>query len=300
MEKKTTKIILMSGLILGCVAAAIFPAKAEGLKPADSEAMVNFESAVQGYKAGINNFETAKRTLTEAQARLKNAGEDQKNKLKQQVRDRSAEFLKNRISAMIKYLDAMKNKVVNARAIDEVDQKTILAALNENISWLKAKEAEIEGASIEKLKEINQAVGQRWEIIRLTAKRLTGEILAGRIKFLIDKALAMKAKLTERFNAIKAKSSVSEAVLIEKAISDFGTKVDAAKEKYEAAKAKFKEAAQAQDKEQANNLIKEGRRLVSEARQLLAQSHKNLAEAVRRIKKLEGSISNSENATSTE
>lgn len=290
MKKNITKIIIVFfialfslGLIQKAGAVVVNAAEAKALF---AQAKDNFLNTVQAYK-------TAKQTLLNIKTQLRNASTSD------QLINASRDFLKSKISAMIKYLEAMKNKVANMRNINEDDRTAILASLEDNITWLKGKQQEANGASIDQLKTINQAVQDKWLMIHLTAKRLTGQMLAARIKFLIDKANAMIINMEAKIAELKQSGNNDTAVSAEKALATFKDKISQAQDKYNQAKAKFQEAANATSKDQINSLIQQGRQLVNEANQILKQANRNLSEVVRNVKKVDKS-NQPGNATSTE
>jgi len=278
--------------------AGALAAKAIVSSAAEKETQTRFQEAKQKYSNEFNASRATKRAYEEAQTRFRNlktnaTSTQEQTRLKEQVRLRAQEFLKKEISAMIKYLEALKNRVTNMNKMDEGDRAFILAKINENIAWLQGKQAEIDGASADKLKTISQEVKDYWKNIRVASRKMTGQILASRIKFLIGKAELMATKLEAKIQELK--QAGKDTAKLEELLADFKTKIASAKSSYEQAKAKF---AAISSKDNVVQLFQEGHKLIKEANQYVKQAHKDLIQLVRRIKQLE-KPSDSVNATTT-
>lgn len=296
MSKKFLKFIVIVGLAVLMLAGAL-ASKAVVSSSGEKETQTRFQKAKQEYSNEFNASQTTKRAYEETQTRLRNlkansTSTQEQIRLKEQVRLRAQEFLKKEISAMIKYLEALKNKVTNMQKMDEGDRAGILAKINENIAWLQGKQAEIDGASSDKLKTISQEVKDYWKNIRVASRRVTGQILASRIKFLIGKAEAMAAKLEAKIQELK--QAGKDTAKLEELLADFKTKIASAKNSLEQARAKF---AAISGKDNVVQLYQEGHKLIKDANQYLRQAKNDLVQIVRRIKQMEQSSSG--NATST-
>ncbi len=268
--------------------------KAVSLKQMDEAAKAGFQEAKQNYTEATNEYKNAKRAYIEATAQLQSQGEEQKNQLRQQMQERSENFFSQIISAMIKYLEAMKNKAANGR-ISEDDRAGILAEIDGEISWLGAKQNEISQATSDQLPALRNAVRERWQNIRVVARKITGQILAAKISYIIEKAEAMAEKLEAK--VVELKQAGKNVAELESLMADFEEKIALAKEKYEAAGAKFQAIS---GKDGADALLREGHKFVTEARQYLSQAHKDLVQMTKKIKQLEGPSTGSGNATSTQ
>ncbi|OIO47352.1 MAG: hypothetical protein AUJ32_03120 [Parcubacteria group bacterium CG1_02_40_82] len=293
MDKKNKKlIILLLGLFF--VFSIFATAKAAfNFTKLDEQARTKYLEAKQNYLNATSTYQDARTAYQQALSRFKNASEEQKSKLQEQVLEKAKEYLKKTISTMIKYLEAMKNKTTNMRPVSDEDKAVIAAKINENIRWLNAKQAEINSAStIDKLKEISQAVNEKLNNIRIASKSITGQMLVARIKFLIDKSQAIADKLEAKINELK--TAGKDVAKLDELLKDFKDKIALAKDKYEQAKAKFQAIS---SKDNAVQLFQEGHKLVNDANQYVKQAHQDLVQIVRRIKQLEQP--NSGNDTTT-
>ena len=296
MSKRIIKFIVIGGLAALLLAGA-FGAKAVVSSAANSvgsEIQSKFQQAKDKYLEEFNASRSAKRIFEEAQTRFRNlkTNSTSTSAIREQFQQRAKEFLKKEISAMIKYLEALKNKVTNMQKMDEGDRTSILVKINENIAWLQGKQTEIDGASADKLKTISQEVKDYWKNIRVTSRRVTGQILASRIKFLIGKAELMAQKLETKIQELK--QAGKDTAKLEELLADFKAKIASAKENYQQAKTKFQAIS---SKDNVVQFYQEGHKLVKDANQYLKQAYQDLVQMVRKIKQLEKS--NSGNATST-
>lgn len=286
------RFILISVIIFMITIA--FSAKAVSLQSGE-ESNKRFQEAKQNYLNQTNEYKNAKQLYIEIKTRFQDAGEEQQGQLREQLRERSKNFLENSVSAMIKYLEAMRNKVSNANNIFEDDRQIILADIDKEISWLGIKKSEIKNATDEQLKQIKETVLQRWINIRVAANKITGQIIAARIRYVIEKAELMADKLEVKINEFK--QSGKDVASLEALMVSFEDKIKLSKLSYEQAKAKFQAIS---GKEGAGDLLRQGHKLLKDARQYLNQAYKDLRQIVVKIKQLENSQTKQKNATSTQ
>jgi hypothetical protein len=296
MKRNFAKFAVIASLAV-LMLAGVLGAKAfvsVGDNSADSALKNRFQQAKQKYTDEVNSAGIFKKAFENAQTKFKNstAATSTKSQLKEQFYQKAGQYLTKEISVMIKYLEAMKNKVTNMQKMDDGDRSSILSKINENIAWLQQEQSKIDGASADQLKTISQEVRSRWANIRVASRMLTGQVLASRIKFLIGKAEAMGTKLEAKIQELK--QAGKDTAQLETLLADFDSKLASAKDSYNQAKAKFQAIT---GKDNVVQFYQDGKNLVQKGNQYLKQAYQDLVQMVRRIKQLEPP--KSDNATST-
>ncbi len=271
--KLITSSIITSQLLFG------FSAGALTLKQADSQAKNLYQSSKENYAKGVDAYKNAKKNLTDLQSKIKNATEEQKNKFKEQLQEKSGEFLTNEISAMIKYLEAMKNKASGVRGVSASDRVQIIAELDAQIKWLQDESAKISSATQEQLKTIHQEIKDRWTNIRVTSRRVLGELFVARIKYAINKGEAMAVEFEKKINELGQQGS--DVTKLNELLKNYRDKISLAEDKYTAAKAKFQAIS---SKDNAVSLFQEGQKLIKDANQYVKQANQDLKQIVTKLK----------------
>jgi chromosome segregation ATPase len=294
MRKKTIKLMAIVVLAFLMLAGAL-AAKAVVSSGGAPTTQNKFQQAKQTFLDEFNATRSTKRAFEEAQTKFKNlktSATSTAATIRAQFQQKAGAFLKKEMAAMIKYLEVLKNKVNNMQKMDDGDRAGILAKIDANITWLQGKQAEIDGASADKLKTISQEVKDYWKNIRVTSRRVTGQILASRINYLIGKAEAMAAKLEVKIQELK--QAGKDTAKLEELLADFKTKIASAKDSLAQARAKF---AAISSKDDVVQFYQEGHKFIKDANQYLKQAKNDLVQIVRRIKQMEQP--NSGNATSS-
>jgi len=278
-----------------CLAVAMFLAGAIGadaayqnqtLKEKDEAAKAKYQEAWGQYQKEVNFFKAARENFSSARTKLQKVKNADNTK---DLGEKAKSFLGKSISALIKKLEALKSWVLNKRALEESDRQAIASEIDKDIAWLNDKALKASTATPEEIKEQARTIRQYWKKHRIWMKKITGQIWAARVNFTIKKAEDFAAKLSAKAQELKAAGK--ETAQLEAWLLEFSGKISLAKEKYEAAKAKFAEikAEPGPDFENelraADELFKAGHNFIKEANRYIKEAHAKLRQIVNEMKK---------------
>ncbi len=279
MKKKLSKVIItltISVFLLSLVPAISFATNSSQNEEATASykrAKENFLNAISDYKKAKENFRAAKTAFI--------ANKSEKNR--EEALEKAKNALTKACDSMINYLEALKNKASGIKKIAQEERTEIISQLDTEISWVNSKKDEINNiTNREDLVSFVKEIRAHWKDIRVMAKRVTGQILNAKITYLIDRFQKTANKVSQKITELKSQGK--DTTEIEKLLEDFNSKIALAKEKHDAAAAKFIEIKTFAD---ANKFFKEGMSLVREARKYLKNAHVDLVKMVKEIKKIE-------------
>lgn len=284
--EKIIKII--SGLaalfvLLGAIASS--PVFAKTIKQKDEAVKAKYQSARQQYLKEVDFYKSARQDFLDARTKyqqLKNA--ENKKALEYSAKN----FLEKAVNSLIKRLEAVKSWVSNRQTLPESERQEIIAEIDKDIIWLNARLPKIQSASPEAIKEELKTVRDYWKIHRVRVKKITGQILAARINFLIGKGESFSTKVNAKIGELK--TAGKDASRLEAWSADFNQKLALVKEKYEAAKIKFKAIKgepgfdPVTELAEADKLFREGHQFINEANQYIRQAHVQLVQIAKDMK----------------
>ncbi|NCN99441.1 hypothetical protein COU62_04860 [Candidatus Pacearchaeota archaeon CG10_big_fil_rev_8_21_14_0_10_35_219] len=166
----------------------------------------------------------------------------------------ASNFLDKAMSAIVSHLEKIKAFVESDWALSDSDKSRIVNKINTEVSWIEARQAELEGASRTDLVEIGKEVQNRWQnIIRANLKEYTGEVLSARADWLIGEADKVEGILQDEID--KASAAGKDVTEAQQLLDDFKTKVDLAEAEYDKAKNSFENTG---DLDDVDGLFREG------------------------------------------
>ncbi len=186
-------------------------------------------------------------------------------------------------------LEALKNWVSNKRALSEDQRQLISAEIDKDIAWLNEKASGMAGLTPEQIKNTAKEIRQYWRTHRIRMKKITGQILAARVNFVIEKSEDFPDKISVKIEELK--SAGKDTANLETWLMEFRNRIALAKEKYEAAKVNFSEikseagADFENELKAADDLFKAGHQSVKEANQHIKDAYAKLRQIVNEMKK---------------
>lgn len=281
-----SKILSITALTLAMFIAA-GSVSAQTLKEKDAKARTQYKAAQQAYQTAVNGYKNAQQDFKTAKDKYQKSKNIQDKSV---LEEKSKKFLQNAVDAMIKHLEALKNKVTNMSGIDDADRTSIIAEIDTDLNWLKDRQSKIETATSAQIKEEVKTVKEYWKNIRLTVKKVTGRLLAARINTVIIKADSVSTQVSAKITELKAAGK--DVSKLEAWLTDYNAKVALAKEKYEAAKVKFN-AIKGEpgpdfvaELKEADKLFKEGHQFVKEANKYIKDAYVVLKQIIKEMRSM--------------
>lgn len=290
--KNTIKIIsyfAIVSVLLGTIGTA--EVSAQTLQQRDDAAKALYNQARQQYLNEVGFYKSARQDFQNALAKylqFKTAAN------KAAMENTARNFLEKSVSSLIKRLETIKNWVANRGALSETEKQEITAEIDKDIAWLQERSSKIQMASPEAVKNEAKTVRTYWKTHRVRVKRITGRIQAARINFLIAKAENFSAEVAKKIEELNAGGK--DTSQLESWLNDFNQKITLAKQKYEAAKAKFQEIKgepgfdPVTELSQADQLFRQGNQFVKEANQYIREAHAQLVKIVKEMKRMSKEI----------
>lgn len=243
----------------------------EQWKEQREEAKQKLEGIKWEYKAKLESIKTERKEFTDS---IKAVGveklEIRKKEIKNKAIEKANKVLQNATGAMINRLEALKNKVDGAKLLD-ADKATIKTEIDTDINWLKTKTTEVgatASTSATTTKIQTQEVRDYWDKVKTTVKRVSGEILAGRLNYIVSRTETLASTLATDIAALK--TAGKDVVAIEAKLNDAKAKIPAVKQKIADAVAKFKLITSL---DTAKTNYEAGQALIREAKAMLNDVH---------------------------
>ena len=278
MSKSHVKKIIGPFLILIFVLGfAISTVAAQSLKERDAEAKNRYNQAKDQYQKEVNFYKNAREDYLNARTKFQQFRNAEN---KEALEDAARTFLEKAVSSLIKRLETVKTWVSNKKTLSEDKKKEIIVLLDSDINWLNQTLTKIKNATPEQIKEEAKAVSDYWKKHRGEMKGIVGEIWSARVDYVITKAESFSAKAQDKINQLK--ETGKDTSELEVWLSDFNQKINLAKKKNEAARAKFKAISSLADFDQ---LFKQGHQFIKEADKYIREAHSQLVKIVQELKK---------------
>lgn len=289
--KNFTKAIVTFVVMVTLTVGMITPVAAQtALQQKNASAEAVYQQVRQAYQSALSLYKTARQDFMDAKDKYKQFSKAEKAKNKAAIEQKARLFLGKAVSAVIGYLETLKAKVESARAVSDTDKQKIAAEVDQDIKWLQDRQAKISTADATQLKTEAKAVQNYWSNIRVKVKRITGEILAAQINFLIDKAQNLAGDVRGKVKALRAAGK--DTTQLETWLDGVDQKIATAKEKYNLAQAKFKAISSLAD---ADRLFREGNQFIKDAEAYIKGAQADLIKIIKEMKNI-----NTTAATSTE
>lgn len=275
---RTSKMIGVTAFALAMVVLGGGYASAQTLKEQDAAAKAQYQAAQKSYQNAVGAYTSARQGFLSAKDKYQQSKNAQD---KTTLEQKAKEFLSNAVTAVIRRLEALRNKIEHMPNISEADRAALIAEIDNELNWLKDRQTKISIATPVQLKEEAKTVREYWKNIRVVVKRVTGEAMAARINAVIAKADGFSVRISAKITELKAAGK--DTAQLEVWLADFDQKVVLAKGKYAAAKAKFAAISSLAD---ADKLFREGHQFIKDADQYIKQAHAQLVQIVKEMKKI--------------
>ncbi|MFH0860065.1 MAG: hypothetical protein V1921_02595 [Candidatus Altiarchaeota archaeon] len=274
MAKDQTRIVFVLTVF---VMSVLYSASAKSLVEWDTDARERYNNAKNEYLRVSNAYREAMQDWITA----KNAY--QQNKSKGNT-ENALESWKNHLLAadqrLVAYLEALKAYAEGEPTLDETERQEIISEVEGYINWLEQKQPEIEAATTrQELQDITTTVREEWNSIKPATRRIIGQMMNAKVLWVINKAENVSAKAEEAIDKLDAAGE--DTTELESLLADFNAKLDLAREKHDAASAKYAESRNAGE---VDSLLREADALVREANGYLKEAYTTLKQLVKEIR----------------
>lgn len=205
---------------------------------------------------------------------------------------KAKDFLVKTDEAMIKYLNMIKAKAETVVSITESERQQVLSEINSDLAWLEQHKPQIPNATTkEQLTEHGKQMQLHWIKIRIHTKRLTGKVLIYRINAVIAEGDKVGANVEARIQ--KLKDEGKDVSKLEAWFADFENNLNLAKQKRDAAIAKYDQIGVAgattlsklnAELKGADALFRDGNDFIKNMNQYIRAAYKNLKDIAKELK----------------
>lgn len=272
------KIIISILLFSMALSAGIAPVLAQDLKSRDQKAISRYNTAKQQYQKEVQFYKSARQDFLKARNKFRKTRRAEDREVSE---EKAKNFVRHVIQSLIKRLEQIRNWVEHRKTLDESEKAGIMAEIDEDITWLNGKLENIDGMTADELKQLANDIREYWKDHRVKIKRVAGEINAARFHFLITKADKLGDRVGVKIEEFKAEGK--DTAQLEQWLGEYNDMVATAKEKWEAAKAKYQEI---NNIAEADRLAREARAFLKEAHQKIKEAHQKLVQIVREMKSM--------------
>ncbi|MBI2426698.1 MAG: hypothetical protein HYV34_02530 [Candidatus Kerfeldbacteria bacterium] len=271
-------------LSVGVLAIVVFAggqsAAAASLRETDSAAKSKYDTARSETVQAMNVYQSARADYLSARAKYQQtkSNADLKTTLTE-----AKDYLLKADRAMTAYLGQLKAKVEMTDGMSDADQSASLAELNADIAWLKSQESTIQSAdSRDALVAAATPVKNRWQTIRVSAKRITGRVIAAGTNAVITKLEEAEQKADDRI--AQAKGEGYDTTDVEALQTTLESQLALARTSYKEATVKFNAIT---NLESADTLLREGKNSINQANTHVRSAHATLKNLIAEMKKLQ-------------
>jgi len=279
-EKVKTKIAAMvaSVLMLVAIVPVMSAMPKEAIVPQVTagpyeEAYGKYIENLQAFQAAHNDWLGARATFLDARLGWR---QNRTHANLANLLAKSKTALRKAADMMIKRLQLLRVRVEISRGLFDDEKTAFYAEIDDYISWLQGKQAEIEAAENgQVVRDIGSAIENYWSDVRVRIKQIIGQILSAYVDALIQRAEAFAGRFEARIENLKDQGVDTSA--LEAWLADYNSKLALAKQKYDAAKEKF---SQISSEANANQLFLQGIALIREGNSYLRDAFKALRDIV--------------------
>jgi hypothetical protein len=233
------------------------------------------------FEAAKEKLDAAKDELRQLKDELKEAREEGDDA---RVLERAKEYVVKTADALISHLEKIKSKAQESENLDAETAAKITAEIDVHITEIKSVKAEAEAAATkDELKAAAKKLREKWATLKHFAKVHSERVISARVEGAVNQGVVLEKRL-EHILA-KAKETGVE-VNVEAEVEQFSSYMSSAKDSYEKAQAKLKEAMalKATDAEKARQLASESKVLLDQSKDSIKKAHDVLKEILRKIK----------------
>lgn len=273
----------MKKLVLSLVIASLMSlsgaqiAGAATLSEIDNQAKANYEQARQTYINEMNAYKTARQQFLAAKKKVE-AFRSVENKAA--YRTSVQNFLSKSVSALIKYLEALKNKALNVRGVSDAERAEIIAYIDVDINWLKEKQTILSGElTDEQLKNEAVAIQNYWPTVRTTFKKGVADNWIARVNYVISRAEELADKTDTKIDELEAQGK--DTTQLKAWLEDLNKNIQLAKDKAALAKEKRVNISEVN----FDAMMLSIHQFVKDANQYVRKAHSDLVKIVQDLKK---------------
>jgi len=247
------------------------------LQERDRRAVQSYQDVRARYMRQLEAYKSARQDFLAARARFR----ARRNASNANITfEREKTFLLRADEAMIGHIEVIEARIKSTDLLPDEEKNSILEELDSYIDWLESRRGEIEAAETEEeLLEIARAVREKWSEIRVTVKRIAGQLLSARIDRIIERSEALSERLDAKIQELKDRGA--DTAELERLLEDFNEKLALAEQKNNAAKESFKQIKSLRD---ADRLFRQGHGFIREASLYLREAYRDLKEIVREMR----------------
>ncbi len=196
----------------------------------------------------------------------------------------SKEYLLHISDLILKELDKIKNKIESSEDLSEEEVNELLNTINEKIGKIEEAKGVIENlnneSTKEDIKDAAKLIKKAWLETRYVARRAAGQLINSRIGGIIVKSKQLEIKLNRILEKmIEQGKDISK---VENLVEDFNSMLESARNNYEKAVEKYKEARLAT--ENIGEIIQEAHGYMKQAHIDLKDAHKILRDIFQELK----------------
>lgn len=254
------------------------------------KAKENYLAIKEKYQTARENYLTAQNKFNETKQKLgecKDVDSEECNQLREQAQEDAKEFLLKTADNIIEHLNKVKSNIESNEDLSEEEASETISEIDGMIKEIEDAKAAIESSSTkEEILEAAKTIKQAWLKVKKRLVLQAGIVVNARIGGVVVKAKSLEVKLERILGRMEEKGIDTSEV--QALVDDFNSKIAAAKENYEKAVEKFKEAKSASDAETANSLAVEGHQYMKDAQAALQEAQKSLRDIVLKIKQSGG------------
>ena len=227
-------------------------------------------------------FEEAKRHFEEVKASIKDAKEDLMDASDEEKAEKANDYLGHILDAIEKHLNKVLANIQENEYLTEAQVSELTSAINERLEKVSGLRSGLESATTrDEIKALAKDVRELLKDVKDHTKVASGKAFSHRMGGVIVQSEHLQAKLEkvlERMTENGLDTSSAESL-----ISEFGSLIDSAKVRFEAAIAKFKEAESLTGDDRAE-VIKQAQSSMREAQADLKEARAKLKEITRSVK----------------
>lgn len=249
-----------------------------------SEASVESSLSERSYIEARQRYMEAKQDYQEARQDFidaRNIYQREKNELR--LRDvilKLQNFLIRSDQTMVSYLQDVKLRVSSNENIDAQTKANIISDIDEDISWLEAKQSEINGATTkQELISLSRQLKDKWDEIKPKHKIIAGIYYVHRIDGLLNKADRISDRIQNVIDEIKDQGK--DTTRLEELLLDFDLKISEAATARQKAIETF---GSIDDRSDVELRVSEGRVYIQQANEALIAAHGDLREILKTLK----------------
>ena len=194
--------------------------------------------------------------------------------------DKLKSFLLRSDQAMVEYLENVKLNVNSNENLPAEKKADITSKIDEDISWLKAKQSEINGATTRlELLRIGKDIRDKWEDIKPRHKLISGLFLSYRLTGLLNKADVISQRIQAIIDDLKTQGK--DTSQLERLLLDFNSKIEDAQQARQNAISTFQNI---DDTTNAEDRAKKGKVYLEQAQRDLRDAHDDLKQILKILK----------------